>query len=421
MRSTDTLCEEDGPSCITAISSSGRDPVEDETTLSFILQSTIPVLISGFILLLAGLFFNYASSQAFFTDVPVAVALVTPLLGLKGNVEMNFASRLATLAHQGRMQRHRGERKRIIGTNLVVVELQSIALAAASASTAVLVTTLIGTAVTDLTDLWIILGAATTTAALSSCFMLFLLIGIVLLARRFKLNPDNVLTPTTSAVGDLLTLLCFDGIGMLLQMERSATSHCLSGIALCFVWLLALIACLCYTTRCEQMDDALTWGWLTLSVAAMISSAGGYIVDKAVDKYKTILLFQPLLVGTTGNRCAVQCSRLSTEANYRMTQSSTLDKPPSTSLNPVKVFCARGKYSMSAWVSIGLAASANLVFHLTIIAIEDLRFDAVFSVCYVLASLVLTAVLMYVCSVVVQLLAALGFDPDNHAIPLMTS
>lgn len=61
----------------------------------------IPFLLAGFGLVGTGAYLDYSRSFEFFTTIPEAYTLTTSLLALKGNLEMNFASRLSTLAHKG--------------------------------------------------------------------------------------------------------------------------------------------------------------------------------------------------------------------------------------------------------------------------------------------------------------------------------
>jgi solute carrier family 41 len=43
-----------------------------------------------------------------------------------------------------------------------------------------------------------------------------LMVGVVLLSRKMKINPDNVATPIAASLGDLTTLALLAGVGNLL-------------------------------------------------------------------------------------------------------------------------------------------------------------------------------------------------------------
>lgn len=56
---------------------------------------------AGFGQICTGLYLDHLSESRFFDQIGGAIALVTPLLNLKGNLEMNFSSRLVTYYHTG--------------------------------------------------------------------------------------------------------------------------------------------------------------------------------------------------------------------------------------------------------------------------------------------------------------------------------
>ena len=43
-----------------------------------------------------------------------------------------------------------------------------------------------------------------------------LMVGVVLLSRKMKINPDNVATPIAASLGDLITLTLLAGVSSLL-------------------------------------------------------------------------------------------------------------------------------------------------------------------------------------------------------------
>ena len=54
-----------------------------------------------------------------------------------------------------------------------------------------------------------------------------LMVGVVLLSRRMKINPDNVATPIAASLGDLTTLAMLAGVGAVLY---SAIGEALSSV-----------------------------------------------------------------------------------------------------------------------------------------------------------------------------------------------
>lgn len=75
--------------------------------LNMHLQSILPLTLAGCGQLLTGLYLDYLQYSMFFVRISPAMILVTPLLNLKGNLEMNFASRIATYCHIGMVRSNR--------------------------------------------------------------------------------------------------------------------------------------------------------------------------------------------------------------------------------------------------------------------------------------------------------------------------
>lgn len=69
----------------------------------YILQATIPFLIAGCGTVCAGLLLDAVQRWQLFARIPEMNVIVTPLLGMKGNLEMTLGSRLSTQV-QSRIQ-----------------------------------------------------------------------------------------------------------------------------------------------------------------------------------------------------------------------------------------------------------------------------------------------------------------------------
>jgi hypothetical protein len=61
-------------------------------------------------------------------------------------------------------------------------------------------------------------------------------------------------------------------------------------------------------------------GWVPIILAMVISSSGGFIMSFAVQIYKDIAVFQPVVNGVGGNLVAIFASRLSTALHRTSTQ-----------------------------------------------------------------------------------------------------
>ena len=62
------------------------------------------------------------------------------------------------------------------------------------------------------------------SAAASGAILGIFMCGLILLCRKFKLDPDNVACPMASASGDIVTLLLLGGCALVLSNEISKFS-----------------------------------------------------------------------------------------------------------------------------------------------------------------------------------------------------
>ena len=131
--------------------------------------------------------------------------MLTPaLLGLKGNIEMTFASRTATLANLGKMDKP-GNCLNLLGANMALVQAQSIIIS--------LFATIITIATESIRcsfhagDSHILAASAISATSLSSVILCVLIMGMVMVARKVRINPDNVMSPLASSLGDLITFV----------------------------------------------------------------------------------------------------------------------------------------------------------------------------------------------------------------------
>ena len=194
----------------------------------------------------------------------------------------------------------------------------------------------------------------------------------------------------------------------------------------------------------------LIYGWFSIAFAAIISSIGGYFLERSTLKFSNIAMFQPLMSGLAGNRAAVQCSRLSTSLHIAYTKPGVVDADDDFKkrLNPWHSFNAKDIHSRSAWVHIGCALPSHLLFMSIIISLsasaanmeEDGNpldmFNCPFIFSYLFVALIQVCLLsvfllyrrsfqivflMYLSQLLVYILWRIGTDPDHSAIPIVTS
>ncbi|EJW80374.1 hypothetical protein WUBG_08715, partial [Wuchereria bancrofti] len=100
---------------------------EKAILISVLRQTLLPFFIAGLGQICTGLFFERAQHWWFFLYVPEAFILVPALLGLKGNLEVTYASRFCTLSNAGQTNKA-SEIFFIARFNLCLIEMQAIVL-----------------------------------------------------------------------------------------------------------------------------------------------------------------------------------------------------------------------------------------------------------------------------------------------------
>lgn len=176
----------------------------EDTTGALIVQIVVALVVAGIGTLGTGLLLDKVQLWPIYRNVSEMFIMVPPLLGLKGNLEMTLASRLSTLEHLGALN-SRNDQLYNFGGNLALTQTQAITFAALASLVAVVFRSMrtrhmrFGN--------FALLCASGMVAASSAAFILgLLMISVIFVARRCRLNPDNIATPLAASFGDLLTV-----------------------------------------------------------------------------------------------------------------------------------------------------------------------------------------------------------------------
>jgi len=164
-------------------------------------------------------------------------------------------------------------------------------------------------------------------------------------------------------------------------------------------------------------------GWTPVLCAMVISSMGGLILDYTVKNFTGIAVFQPVLAGVGGNLVAVQASRISTSLHCESQLGTLPDNVPRVCTNPIQVFFSKGGHAMTARALIMMVVPGHLIFAYTISYVQagHTSITIFFLLFYLLAALIQVILLLYIAEVLVQFLWLRRIDPDNSAIPYLTS
>lgn len=259
----------------------------------------------------AGVILDAVQNWAVFTEVGVII-MVPALLGLKGNLEMTLASRLSTACNLGKLDSRPVAVRMILG-NLVLVQCQGIVVGFLASLVGMAIDWIPAPEKANLDHGLLLVASAIVTASVASLVLGVMMVGVILLARSAHCDPDNVATPIAASLGDVTTLGLLAWISSLLYTHMQAGLDTALIIIVVYFSLLPLLLYLSYNN--EHTCLVLCTGWTPVLLAMLISSGGGLILDRAVDSFKRIAVFSPVMNGAGGNLVAIQASRMTTYLN----------------------------------------------------------------------------------------------------------
>lgn len=394
--------------------------IKHEKWYSVTLQVFIPFMLAGMGTIGAGLVQGNFDNYPVFRNISALYILAPGLTGLKGNLDMCLASRLSTQCNLGNMKCRKEITKMIIG-NISLVQVQAIIAANIAALFAVSVS-----AIKNGEFFWqdaLLLSCATVLTATISCFTLdFLLIAVIFLSRKLKLNPDNVATPLAASIGDVVSLMVLSTSASLLYEIHDTHTIVLIGIVLTYL-LVFLPFWVFIVIRNEYTRPILTSGWTPVLVALAISSTGGLVLDEAVGEFSGFEVFSPIINGIGGNLVSVQASRISTMLHQTSIRGVI---PPHTKqwVAPWTALIKGVLPAKTARILIMMAVPGHIVY----VFLVDLLYnkgistlEPIFVITYLSVGLIQIMCLLYIAHIMIHIMWRLGHDPDSGAIPYLTA
>ncbi|KAJ8301508.1 hypothetical protein KUTeg_020495 [Tegillarca granosa] len=380
---------------------------KSESSFAIALQVFFPYIIAGFGTVGAGMVLDVVQHWEVFQTVSEVFILVPSLLGLKGNLEMTLASRLSTQAHLGKME-DPGEKWKMIGGNLALVQAQAIVVGFLASMVAMIMG-------------WIPEGKFNVHHGLLLCASSSIMVLVIVLSRKLKINPDNVATPIAASLGDLTTLSLLAAVSLVLYKAIGKQLWLAPTIIGIFVLLTPLWMYI--SVKNKYTNHVIYQGWTPVLSAMVISSIGGLILDYTVANYHGIAVFQPVINGVGGNLVAVQASRITTSLHLV----SKPGKLPKNALNGCPnafgAFCGKGMNPRAARVLMALVIPGHLIFMYTISYMKagHTTITPLFALVYLTAAVLQVLILLYLAHWMVHFVWRLGDDPDNVAIPYLTA
>ncbi|KAG0326344.1 hypothetical protein BGZ99_009696 [Dissophora globulifera] len=367
---------------------------ESEQGLWMQASTTLVIAVSG--LICAGWLLDAVQHWNVFMDISELIILIPILLNLKGNLEMNLASRLSTASNMGLLDTP-ATRNEFIKGNLALLQLQSLTVGSVAGLFSCGLGMIVHSTSNSIEEIALMISSSMLCASISSFVLGSFMCGLVLICRRYRVNPDNIACPLASSFGDLVTLLILSGCAVFL-VKYIQTPLCLVLLAI----LLGLIPVWLYYVRNNKcVSEVVKEGWGPVFSAMVIASTAGLTLERYINLFPGMAMISPVLNGLTGNIGSIYASRISTALHANTTENYRATEKTLFLVHiPMEI----------------LFLTVTYVFSL-----GDVQWSAGVVVGYAIVSLVLVVMALLLAKSITQLFWNRGYDPDNYALPILTS
>ncbi|KAF9354395.1 hypothetical protein BGX34_011033 [Mortierella sp. NVP85] len=369
---------------------------EDGQGDGLLMQALTTLIIAVTGLICAGWLLDVIQHWKVFVDISELIILIPILLNLKGNLEMNLASRLSTASNMGLLDQ-RASRNAFIKGNLALLQLQSLAVGSVAGLFSFGLGVVVHPNTNNPNEIALIITASMLCAAISSLVLGGFMCGLVMVCRRYKINPDNIACPLASSFGDLVSLVILAGCSAVLQ-KFIRTPFPL----ICLIILLGMIpAWIVYIRRNKFVSEVAKEGWGPVFAAMVISSSAGLILERYINDYPGLALISPVLNGLTGNIGSIYASRISTALHVNVKENHRETEKILFLVHiPIQILFL----AIIGPLKLGhIQWSVGMVFGYALVAL-----------CLVIASLIMARWMTH-------MFWKWGYDPDNYVLPILTS
>lgn len=399
----------------------------DERWYTILVQVILPFFVAGFGMVGAGVVLDIVKHWPLYTNIKAIFTLIPALLGLKGNLEMTLASRFSTQVNLGHIKDKSTIMSAVLG-NFALTQAQAIVVGFLASVGALALKFFTQSTEVDISNSFVLIAGCMSTASFASLILAGLMMYIIIMSKKFNINPDNIATPIAASLGDLVTLTILSYLcTFLFEIKGLIWIHV--SIIISFLTLIPIF--IYYSYHNEFVKDALRNGWTPILLAMGISSTGGFIMGFALDAFDDIAVFQPVVNGVGGNLVAIFASRLSTALHKTSDQGSIPSWAPKKWYHyPYHTFAGNSNpESKTALILALLAIPGHLIFYFLIIRIKMLQTNHLnpatltpsFVSFYTSVAILQVVLLLLICYWLVHLAWRKDMNPDNVCIPYLTA
>lgn len=366
-------------------------------------QGLAAILLTAVTGMVAGL--TLAAVEETLERLPGLLLLVPAAIAMRGNIYGALASRLATAMHLGTYDVTL-RRESFMGRQIEATSLLTVAMSVIIAVLAYVLGAAVGLRPIPVWDLVVI---ATVGGVLASAFLLGGTVVLSVFARRRDWSMDDVGAPMVTVAGDILTI---PALVLASLLVAHGTVSLVFGIVLTGAGLWSLVAGWRHpdlTVRRIVRESA-----VVLTVAGGIGAIAGVVLEARIEQWisaPVLLIMIPSFIASCGSLGGILSSRLASKLHLGLLEPRTV--PGRVALLDISVAFL---FATFAFTAIGLAAWATATAFgfsppgpLLVIGIA------------LGAGLLSTVILAFVAYWAAAASYRFGLDPDNEAIPIVTS
>merc|ERR1719334_133766 len=153
-------------------------------------------------------------------------------------------------------------------------------------------------------------ASSVVTASLASFALALVMVVVIVAARKCRCNPDNIATPIAASLGDITTLGLLAWISDILYDDLLVMGYKAHIIIGGYFLMPPIFLALAYNN--EHVSEVVKVGWTPVLMAMLIASGGGFVLEMAVEHFKGVTLFAPVMNGSGGDLVGIQASRMTT-------------------------------------------------------------------------------------------------------------
>ncbi len=368
-------------------------------------QSLLALLLNSTTSFVAGA--TLASISGTLEALPGLLVLAPAAIGLRGNVFSALGNRLSTTVHLGTFS-FSLRRDSAFGQNVAASMVLTLGVSLVMAVGAGLL--VLGLDISDSPGvIWKLALVSILGGTLASLVVLAVTVGLTLAAVRYGWDLDNLVAPTVSTMGDVLTI---PALWLAAQMvDIPIVSPLLSAVLIVVAIVVSILA---WRSPLDTLRRTVRESAPVLMVAAGLSSLAGLALQKRLEifeEHTALLVLQPAFVSSAGALGGILASRLATAFQLGTLDPDAVPGRGSRHLAgvvlvlaiPVALYNAVGSQLTAAL----LGRSGPGLFSLMAVSI--------------LAAAVVTLFVVAAAYYSTVVATRVGLDPDNYGTPVVTS